>query len=117
MREWLTVVSEGVVAVIDAMALITVAAGTLEAFATGLWALLSSRDGHWRRDAWLRYARWLIAGLSFLLAADIVETSIAPSWDEIGRLGVIALIRTFLEIVLERDLAELRERQREPAGA
>jgi uncharacterized membrane protein len=116
MREWLTVISEHVIVVIDAMALITVVIGTTEAFLSGLWGILSSRDGHWRRDVWLRYARWLVAGLSFLLAADIVETVIVPSWDDVVRLGVIALIRTSLEIVLERDLAELRERQREPAS-
>jgi uncharacterized membrane protein len=116
MREWLTEISEGVVVGIDAMALVVVAVGTCEAFVSGLWAILSSRDGHWRRDVWLRYVRWLIAALSFLLAADIVETAITPSWDDVARLGAIALIRTFLEFVLERDLAELRERQREPAG-
>jgi uncharacterized membrane protein len=115
MSEWLTAISEYVVVVIDAMALIAVVLGTVEAFIAGTWGMLSSRDGHRRRDAWLRYVRWLIAALSFLLAADIVETAIVPSWDDVARLGAIALIRTFLELTLERDLAELRERQN-PAG-
>ena len=115
MGEWLTVVSEGVVLAIDAMALITVTVGTVEAFVVGMWSMLASKDGYRRREAWLRYVRWLIASLTFLLAADIVETAVAPSWDDVARLGAIALIRTFLELVLERDLAELRERQGEPA--
>jgi uncharacterized membrane protein len=61
------------------------------------------------REVLLHYGRWLVAGLTFQLAADIVETSIAPSWREVGQLGAIAVIRTFLNFFLERDLAELRD--------
>jgi uncharacterized membrane protein len=55
----------------------------------------------------VRYGRWLVAGLTFQLAADIIGTSVAPSWQEVGQLGAIAVIRTFLNFFLERDLAEL----------
>jgi uncharacterized membrane protein len=57
-----------------------------------------------------------VAGLTFQLAADIVHTAIAPTWDDIGRLGAIAVIRTFLSYFLERDVEEVRRRQH-PAGA
>jgi uncharacterized membrane protein len=77
------------------------------------WLIVSSRSGHERRDVWLRYARWLVAGLTFQLAADILETSITPSWEEIAKVGVVALIRTFLNFFLERDLADVRDRQRD----
>ena len=60
------------------------------------------------RDIWIRYARWLVAALTFQLAADIVETTIAPSFEDIGRLAAIAAIRTFLNFFLERDLREMR---------
>ena len=40
----------------------------------------------------------------YMLAADIVRTAIAPSWDDIGQLAAIAVIRTFLNYFLERDL-------------
>ena len=46
-------------------------------------------------------------------AADIVETSIATSWEAVARLGAVAVIRTFLNYFLERDLNEVRERPRE----
>lgn len=59
---------------------------------------------HARREAWLSLARWLLLSLEFLLAADIVRTAITPSWDDIGQLAAIALIRTFLNFFLERDL-------------
>ena len=113
MKEWLSVITEHAVVIIDALALVIIVAGTLEAFVNGLRAMLTSASGHERRDVWLRYARWLVAGLTFQLAADIIETSITTGWESIVRLAAIAVIRTFLNYFLERDLAEVRERQRE----
>ena len=115
MREWLVVITEQAVLVIDAMAMVLVLIGTVEAFVDGLRAIFASKTSHEKRQVWLRYARWLVAGLTFQLAADIIETSIRTSWESIARLGAVAVIRTFLNYFLERDLADVRERQKEPA--
>jgi len=112
MRTWLNLISEYTVIIIDALALVLVAVGTIEAFLKGTGVLLSSASGHERRDVWLRYARWLVAALTFQLAADIVESSMSATWESIGRLAAIAAIRTFLNYFLERDLNEARELQR-----
>jgi uncharacterized membrane protein len=78
--------------------------GAQPAYAS-LWPLLMRRATHGiRRLAWLSLARWLLLGLEFMLATDIVRTVIAPSWEEIGQLAAIAVIRTFLNFFLERDL-------------
>ncbi len=114
MKEWLILATHYSVSLIDTMALIVIVGATIEAFIRGLHHMFTSGDVHESRGIWLRYARWLVAGLTFQLAADIIETSIAPTWDDIGRLGLIAIIRTFLNYFLERDLAEVRERQRDP---
>jgi uncharacterized membrane protein len=113
MREWLIFATEYAVIIIDALALIIIFVGTVECFLRGVGLMFSSQSGHERRDVWLRYARWLVAGLTFQLAADIIETSISTSWESVGRLAAIAVIRTFLNFFLERDLAEVRERQLE----
>ena len=113
MKEWLIAATEYAIVFIDAFALLVIVLGTLEAFVNGLRMMLSSVSSHVKRDVWLRYARWLVVGLTFQLAADIIETSISTSWEAIGRLAAIAVIRTFLNYFLERDLAELRERQHE----
>jgi uncharacterized membrane protein len=115
MKEWLIFVTESAIVVIDWMALVIILIGTVEAFFRGLGAMLASPSGHERRDIWLRYARWLVAGLTFQLAADIIETSITTDWQAVGRIAAIAVIRTFLNYFLERDLAEVRERQNEVA--
>jgi uncharacterized membrane protein len=110
-REWLAVVTEYAVLVIDAMALVIIIIGTVEAFVDGFRVILSSKSSHQRRDVWLRFGRWLIAGLTFQLAADIIETSIRTNWESIAQLGAIAVIRTFLNYFLERDLVDAREIQ------
>ena len=111
MKEWLVFITENAIVIIDAMALIII----VVAFFGGLHAMFASPSGHERRDIWLRYARWLVAGLTFQLAADIVETSITTEWQAVGRIAAIALIRTFLNYFLDRDLEDVRRRQREIA--
>ena len=105
------------VTLIDTLALVIILFGTLEAFYSGVVLALSRNDtGTERRDIWLRYARWLVAALTFQLAADILETSIAPDWETVGRLTAIAIVRTLLNYFLEKDLSEIRERQTERRG-
>jgi uncharacterized membrane protein len=99
------------VVAIDWLALVLIVVGAIEAFFQGLWTMFSSPDGHHERDVWLRLGRWLVAGLTFQLAADVLETAITTSWDEVARLAAIAAIRTFLNYFLERDLGEVRARQ------
>jgi uncharacterized membrane protein len=56
----------------------------------------------------LTLARFLALALEFQLAADILSTAIAPSWDQIGKLGAIAVIRTLLNYFLMREMREER---------
>jgi uncharacterized membrane protein len=65
-----------------------------------------------KRLVWAHFARWLALALEFELAADIIRTAISPTWDDIGQLGAIAVIRTFLNYFLASDLRELREADR-----
>ena len=52
----------------------------------------------------LRFGSWLALALEFQLGADIISTTIAPSFDALGKLGAIALIRTFLNFYLNKEL-------------
>jgi len=116
MKEWLVIVCEPTIVAIDFVAYLIIVAGTVETLVRSLRMLGGERKGHERRDIWLRYARWLVAALTFQLAADIIESSISTDWESIARLAAIAVIRTFLNFFLERDLSELRARQRESAS-
>src|SRR5262245_20712277 len=72
-----------------------------------------TRPFHKRRKVFVRFGVWLILGLEFELAADIVRSAISPTWSQIGQLGAIAAIRTFLNYFLERDIKELEEAGKE----
>jgi len=56
------------------------------------------------KNIWLRFGVWLLLGLEFELAADIVRTAVSPTWTDIGQLAAIGVIRTFLNYFLEKDL-------------
>ncbi|MGE0626284.1 MAG: DUF1622 domain-containing protein [Hyphomicrobiaceae bacterium] len=113
MSEVVTEMTHYIILTIDLMALVIIVFGTVEAFAAALKIVLKSSGLHESRAVWLRYGRWLVVGLTFQLAADIIETSITTDWESVVRLGAIALIRTMLNYYLERDLTEVRDRQRE----
>lgn len=59
-------------------------------------------------DVRLTLARFLAIALEFELGADILGTAVAPSWDAIGQLAAIAVIRTALNYFLGRDMGEER---------
>jgi uncharacterized membrane protein len=54
----------------------------------------------------LNFGRWLSLALELQLAADVVNTTVAPSFEALAKLGIIALIRTFLNFFLTRELSE-----------
>ena len=54
----------------------------------------------------LTLARFLAIALEFQLGADILSTAVAPTWDAIGKLAAVAIIRTALNYFLSRDMQE-----------
>jgi uncharacterized membrane protein len=64
----------------------------------------------------LRFGTWLALALEFQLAADVLSTTVAPSFEALGKLGAIAVIRTFLNYFLNKELeaeAEIQARMGE----
>lgn len=107
MPELMTTLMKYSVIAINAMALLVILVGSLQMLASSFAAIVSPSTMKTElRKGYVHFARWLIAGLTFLLAADIIDTIITPDWDEIGRLAATAAIRTFLNYFLERDLEE-----------
>lgn len=52
----------------------------------------------------IQFGSSLTVALELLLAADILATAIAPTWNDIGKLAAIATLRTALNYFLEREL-------------
>lgn len=66
----------------------------------------------------LKFGMWLALALEFQLGADILATTISPSLESLGRLALIALIRTFLNYFLsqeiEKEIEIEKEEQKQP---
>jgi uncharacterized membrane protein len=57
----------------------------------------------------LEFGGWLVLALEFQLASDILKTAVAPTYEHLIQLGAIAIIRTFLNYFLSKELNELPE--------
>ncbi len=62
-------------------------------------------------------ARYLALALEFQLGADILSTAVAPSWEQIGKLGAIAVIRTGLNFFLSMEMQSERRSRKANTGA
>jgi uncharacterized membrane protein len=100
---------------IEVSAVLVVAWGALQAVLTLMGAIFTgTADAIRGRVIWLKFATWILLALEFALAADIVHTAVAPTWEDIWKLAVIAVIRTMLNYFLARDIADFTKIQESP---
>ena len=112
MESYLQAVGHAISLVVEAIALFLVAVGTVEALINMARIVTNPRSSNeQRRTVWLDFAQWLVAALTFQLASDLIGTSFSPTWNEIGHLGAIAAIRTFLSYFLDREVENTRRLQ------
>ena len=55
----------------------------------------------------VQFGSSIAVALELLLGADVLATAVAPSWDDIGKLAAIAVLRTALNYFLGRELKEI----------
>jgi len=115
MEELLARAAASLALAVEAAAIVIVFVGSFEAFVSLLRVMLPGSTHGARKAVWRRFGVWLLLGLEFELAADIIRSVISPTWQDIGELGAIAVIRTFLNYFLEKDLEQSTERA--PGGA
>ena len=94
---------------IEAAAAFWIAVG----FATAVVQLVADhlrhRIGASFREIRLTFSRYLSLALEFQLAADILSTTIAPTFDDLAILAIVAAIRTGLNYFLSREIREAHE--------
>ena len=101
--------AEYVALIVESIAVGIVALGAVEAFVRLIQPVFDwPPPAGWRKAIWVDFGMWLLLGLQFALAADVVRSVISPTWDDLGRLAAIAGIRTFLNYFLEKDIEEAR---------
>lgn len=113
----LVVLAGGVRFCLEAVSVLCVVAGLLST----LRLLLASRRLFGRGDfpftkIRLGFGAWLSLALECQLGADIVATTITPNTTTLIQLGVVALIRTFLNIFLAREMETEQRLERQAQG-
>jgi len=93
---------------VEVVGALIIALGILVAGGLLVRALLARRTADFTAIR-LTLARYLALALEFQLGADILSTAIAPSWEQIGKLGAIAVIRTALNFFLSKEMEEERK--------
>jgi uncharacterized membrane protein len=116
MRESFTLLADNAALILEFATVAAVCIGAVVAV-IGLIRHFTTRDAPMTqaiRGVWMQFAAWILIALEFALGADIVRTAIAPTWDQIGQLGVIAAIRTGLGFFLDRDVEGFRKLTGDP---
>ena len=116
MEETFKALLENVALGVELGAALFIAYGAVEAVYHIVLGLAGASGTAFRRkQVWVRFGVWLLLALEFELAADVLRSAISPTWDDIGQLGAIAAIRTFLNYFLEKDIEKYGEDNPSPA--
>jgi uncharacterized membrane protein len=94
--------------IIEVIGAIFVGIGCLLALIQYIKGQVNPKEKNFTRTR-LILARYLALALEFQLGADILATAIAPSWDTIGKLAAIAVIRTVLNYFLSKEMEKEEE--------
>ncbi len=93
-------------AAIEAAAAVIIGLAAVEGItrALALFVLRNIAEQDAKEQIRLRLGRWLAVALEFELAADILRTAITPTWNEIGQLAAIVVLRTVLNFFLQKEI-------------
>ncbi len=90
---------------VDAVGVVIIVAGAIIATARFVFHMQGTPERSYRRYR-QELGRAILLGLEFLVAGDIIRTVVvAPTLENVFVLGLIVLIRTFLSMALEVELA------------
>ena len=93
-----------IVPVVEACGALIVALGVGRTLARYLRYFFQSHDMFSIASLRIQLGQNLVMGLEFQVAADILKTAMAPSWEDLGRLVALIAIRTVLNFILEREM-------------
>lgn len=98
---------------VEALAALVIAIGLVQMLVRFIPTRLH-KDHHLSTAALrVKFGSSLTLALELLLAADILQTAVAPTWDDIGKLAAIAAIRTVLNYFLEKELQGMKKKETE----
>ena len=102
---------EGVSLLLEIISVLCIVIGLIASFIL-VFKLRKDTKTPFHNRVRMKFGGWLVLALEFQLASDIVKTTISPTYENLIVVGAVAVIRTFLNYFLSRELKEEMESQR-----
>ena len=104
MENWAEIITKYLSNVVDILSAFTIAVALIRFLVQYLANLFKPDVQNINQAIRIQFGSSLAIALELLLGADILATAIAPTWNDIGKLAAIAVLRTALNFFLEREL-------------
>ncbi|RPD45073.1 DUF1622 domain-containing protein [Paracnuella aquatica] len=104
MKEIAEIVTGHLSSIIELLAALVISVALIKFLYKYIKHIVHPNEGVTNQTIRIHFGSALTVALELLLAADILATAIAPTWDDIGKLAAIAVLRTALNYFLEREL-------------
>ena len=108
MDEVIGFIHDLVVNVCKVLAMIVILVGISKALIVYVKDIMFARKSHSAfQESRMEIGHSFSLGLAFLVGASILQTIIAPTWDDIGKLAAIITIRTVLNFFMTKDVENI----------
>lgn len=104
MKDWAEIITKHLSSFVEILAAIVIAIALLQFIVRYVLNVFQPNVETINQKVRIQFGSSLALALELLLGADILATAIAPTWDDIGKLAAIAVLRTGLNFFLEREL-------------
>lgn len=94
---------------VEMLAAIIIGFAVIKTILAFLRNLLSRKASLSTEEIRLQFGRAVAVALELLLGADVLSTAVAPSWNDIGKLAAIAVLRTALNYFLGKELEQAQK--------
>jgi uncharacterized membrane protein len=93
----------------EILAAVLIGFSLLKVFFLFITRLHPSRKKISKEEIRVQFGGSVAVSLELLLGADVLATAIAPSWDAIGKLAAIAILRTALNYFLDKEIHQAKQ--------
>ena len=104
MKDWAEVITKYLSSFVEILAAVVIGIALLQFLYRYTSNIFKPNTETVNQGIRIQFGSSLTVALELLLGADILATAIAPTWDDIGKLAAIAVLRTALNFFLEREL-------------
>ncbi|RYZ26942.1 MAG: DUF1622 domain-containing protein [Chitinophagaceae bacterium] len=111
MKEWAELITKHLSSFVEILAAIVIGVALVQFLIRYITNFTKPHIEEENQNVRIQFGSSLTVALELLLAADILATAIAPTWDDIGKLAAIATLRTALNYFLERELKTNRKKR------